>query len=112
PLFRSTAPPTEPEFHGDNTPVFWRFGFDLTDQLRAVGFESTLLCTDGWIAAVDEGLSEWPTGTSGEFDVASMLAGVRRADLQSVADDGLSHRFGFLPAYMFLTWECVKPSAG
>jgi SAM-dependent methyltransferase len=29
-----TAPPGEPEFHGDDTPVFWRFGFDLTARLR------------------------------------------------------------------------------
>jgi acyl-ACP thioesterase len=27
-----TAPPVEPEFHGDNTPVFWRFGPELTDR--------------------------------------------------------------------------------
>ena len=41
-----TAPPTEPEFHGDNTPVFWRFGFDLTDRLRSAGFDTRLACVE------------------------------------------------------------------
>ena len=106
----STAPPTSPEFHGDNTPVFWRFGFDLTERLREHGFVTELLCTDEWIAAVDEGWTEWPTATSPEFDVASILGGVRRDDLVAVADDATAHRFGFRPAYMYLTWECVKPA--
>jgi SAM-dependent methyltransferase len=33
PLTRgTTAAPTTPEFHDDNTPVFWNFGWDLTDR--------------------------------------------------------------------------------
>ena len=37
PLSRGqTAAPTTPEFHDDNTPVFWNFGWDLTDR-RASG---------------------------------------------------------------------------
>ena len=35
-----TAPPTEPEYHGDHTLVFWRFGWDLRDKLEAAGFKS------------------------------------------------------------------------
>lgn len=103
-----TAPPTEPEFHGDNTPVFWRFGFDLTARLRAHGFQTHLLCTDDWLEAAREGRTEWPTGWSAEFDVPSMLAHVIPDDLTSVADTAAGHRFGFEPSYMFLTWECIK----
>jgi SAM-dependent methyltransferase len=105
----ATAPPTEPEFHGDNTPVFWRFGFDLTARLREHGFTTTLLATDGFIAHVASGAAEWPGPTSPEFDVTSMTAGAVAEDLTSVADDDLAHRLGLLPAYMFLTWEAVKP---
>jgi SAM-dependent methyltransferase len=105
-----TAPPTEPEFHGDNTPVFWRFGFDLTEELRAAGFTSRLLCTQDWLDLVRSGATEWPGGTAIEFDVASMLSGVVADDLEVVADAAASTRYGFLPAYMFLTWECIKQS--
>jgi len=103
-----TAPPVEPEFHGDNTPVFWRFGFDLTAVLREHGFTTSLLATDGWFSYLDTGAAEWPEKTSGEFDVTSMTAGVIRDDLESVADDATANRLGLLPAYMFLTWECIK----
>ncbi len=103
-----TAPPVEPEFHGDNTPVFWRFGFDLTATLREHGFTTSLLATDGWLSYLDSGASEWPEDTSKEFDVTSMTAGVIRDDLESVADEATAARLGLLPPYMFLTWECVK----
>ncbi len=103
-----TAPPVEPEFHGDNTPVFWRFGFDLTERLRAEGFTTTLLCTQEWADVVASGATEWATGTSPEFDVASMLAGAAGGEFTVVADGAAAVRNGFLPAYMFLTWECVK----
>lgn len=103
-----TAPPVEPEFHGDDTPVFWRFGFDLTATLREHGFTSALLATDGWLSYLDRGADEWPEDTSREFDVTSMTAGVIRDDLESVADDTTAARVGLLPAYMFLTWECLK----
>lgn len=106
-----TAPPTTPEFHGDNTPVFWRFGFDLVDHLRAVGFQTSLLCTAEWLHTVRSGATDWPTRCSQEFDVASMLAAARVDDLVAVADDAAAARFGFQPAYMHLTWECVKPLA-
>ena len=33
-----TAPPPGPEYHGDNTLVYWRFGWDLRDKLQAAGF--------------------------------------------------------------------------
>ena len=48
---------------------------------------------------------------AGEFDVTSMLAGARLDDLTVVADDAETAQLGALPAYMFLTWECVKAPA-
>jgi len=105
-----TAPPESPEFHGDNTPVFWRFGFDLTARLREQGFETTLLCTQGWHDHVASGADAWPEDTSPEFDVTSMTAGAILDDLTVVADDRWAKRIGVQPAYQFVTWECVKPS--
>jgi SAM-dependent methyltransferase len=45
----ATARPTEPELHGDDTPVEWRFGLDLTERLREHGFHTRLLCTESSI---------------------------------------------------------------
>ena len=104
-----TAPPAAPEFHGDNTPVFWRFGFDLSERLRAEGFTTTLLCTQEWAEVVSSGAGECATCTSPEFDVVSMLAGAVGSEFSVVADREATFRNGFLPAYMFFTWECVKP---
>jgi SAM-dependent methyltransferase len=106
----ATAPPVEPEFHGDNTPVFWRFGFDLTARLREHGFETSLLATQPWIDLVASGASDWPEEVSGEFDVASMLEGVVADDLTAVANRVWAERLGVVPAYQFLTWECIKAS--
>ena len=104
----ATAPPVEPEFHGDDTPVFWRFGPDLTARLRDNGFTTTLLCTQPWLDHVDGGATSWPTETSAEFDVDSLLGGSISADLTPIASAAEATRRGFLPDYMFLTWECLR----
>jgi SAM-dependent methyltransferase len=103
----ATAPPTEPEFHGDNTPVFWRFGFDLTQRLRDHGFDASLLCTRRWLDRVGGDVIDEPE--SPEFDVASMLRGVIPADLEVVADDPQADMLGFSPSYMYLTWIARVP---
>lgn len=105
----ATAPPVEPEFHGDDTPVFWRFGPDLTARLRDHGFTTNLLCTQQWLDHVRSGATSWPTETSAEFDVDSLLAGTIEQDLVPVATAADADQRGFLPAYMFLTWECIAP---
>ena len=104
-----TAPPTEPEFHGDNTPVFWRFGFDLTARLRDHGFEGSLLCVQSWADAVASAVTEWPTATAAEFDVVDMLKRAIAGDLEVVADHTTADRLGVTEAYMYLTWA-VPPS--
>lgn len=107
-----TAPPTEPEFHGDNTPVFWRFGFDLTARLRAEGFVTDLLCTQELAEAVAAHDNPWSTW-AGEFDVPGILAGARSDgmadDLVVVADRAVSARIGIEPGYQYLTWDCRVP---
>jgi SAM-dependent methyltransferase len=109
----ATAPPTEPEFHGDDTPVFWRFGFDLTARLREHGFETRLLCTQELAEAVASGDNPW-ADWSGEFDVPDILAGARADghadDLTVVADRAMSARLGIDPGYMYLTWDCTVPA--
>jgi SAM-dependent methyltransferase len=105
----TTAPPTEPEFHGDDTPVFWRFGFDLTERLRDAGFATTLLCTREMLDAVRSGGNPW-SEWSGEFDLPDMLAGAVADDLVVVADRQQAARLGIEPAYMYLTWDCHVPA--
>ncbi|MDH4146842.1 MAG: class I SAM-dependent methyltransferase [Acidimicrobiia bacterium] len=104
-----TAPPAEPEFHGDDTPVFWRFGYDLTERLRAAGFEVAVLVTDGWRDLASAGTGRWPGGdVSPEFDVDDLLAHVDGAALTGVARPADAARLGFEPSYMYLTWECAR----
>lgn len=104
----ATAPPAEPEFHGDDTPVFWRFGFDLTERIRSHGFDTTLLCTRAW-HELATGQVPPSDSVSPEFDLPSMLEGVIPADLEVVADDEEAARLGFVPSYMFLTWVARRP---
>lgn len=107
-----TAPPAEPEFHGDDTPVFWRFGYDLTDRLRQHGFSATALVPETWAEVVRAGARTWPEGaTSPEFDVDSMLAGCIADDLTTVASASEAARIGAEPAYMHITWEAVKTAS-
>jgi SAM-dependent methyltransferase len=105
----ATAPPESPEFHGDDTPVFWRFGFDLTARLRDAGFDTDLLCTAELAEAVAGPRNPWSTW-AGEFDVPGILAGARAgdvpADLVVVAERDEASRIGAEPGYMYLTWDC------
>lgn len=107
-----TAPPTEPEYHGDHTPVYWRFGFDLTARLRDAGFTTDLLCTQEMADAVASGGNPW-TDWAGEFDLPDMLAAARAddvtGDLVVVADRAMATRLGIEPAYQYLTWDCRVP---
>jgi len=104
----TTARPIVPEFHGDNTPVEWRFGPDLTERLRGHGFEVTLLCTEDLRRRVAGGARTWPSPVSPEFDVGSILESLCYADLESVAPSAVARGLGLEPSYMFLTWECKK----
>jgi SAM-dependent methyltransferase len=100
-----TGPPPEPEYHSDNTFVYWRFGFDLTERLRKAGFETVLLTTEDFVrrARLHE---PWGAGTGFPDD---LLQGVVLEDLVVVADDAEAAYRGFEPSFWFLTWECRRP---
>lgn len=103
-----TAPPKEPEFHGDNTSVFWRFGFDLTARLRAHGFTTDLLCPAELADAVVAGRNPWGQW-SAEFDVPRHAVRSGRRRPRVVADTATSARLEIVPGYMCLTWDCMAP---
>ena len=121
-----TAPPVVPEFHGDDTPVFWRFGPDLSDRLTAAGFAVALLAPAALVATAGApagGSAPWPEPVSPEFDADAVLAGltvtatpdagqspVPRPELRSVATPEQTERYGFEPVYMFLTFSARKPA--
>jgi SAM-dependent methyltransferase len=121
-LQERTAPPAEPEFHGDRTPVFWRFGPELGDVLTAHGFEVALLVPRGLQAAAGGATADaapprpWPLPVSPEFDVEGLLRGLCtaagvRPELTVVAEEADAVRHGFEPAYMFLTWDARRPAS-
>ena len=102
-----TAAPATPEFHADNTPVFWNFGWDLTDMLRAAGFTATALVTAEF-ARVLRGQAPVPAPDGDIFDVADMVRHARSADLTVVATDAQAGAMGWLPSHQFVTWECTR----
>lgn len=110
----TTAPPTSPEFHGDNTPVFWRFGTDLTDQLRASGFEVALLSTRTYRDVAASDLTMWPGWSGGvpegfDFDVVGLITEIDATALTPVIDPEEARRLGIFHDFMFLTWEAIRP---
>lgn len=107
-----TRVPSKPEFHADNTPVFFNFGWDLIGRLRGAGFTTTALVTEEWFDVLT-GRSVAPASNGDGFDVEELVVEARRtldasADLEVVADRALSLRLGFLPPYHHMTWECVR----
>jgi SAM-dependent methyltransferase len=107
-VYGATAAPTTPEFHADNTPVFWNFGWDLTDRVRAAGFTTTVLVTDEYHQVLSGELSA-PDPHGDGFHVDSLLEHVRVDDLTPAADEGQARLMGFEPCYHFATWECLRP---
>ncbi|MFZ1491259.1 MAG: methyltransferase domain-containing protein [Ilumatobacteraceae bacterium] len=102
-----TVPPSKPEFHADDTPVFWHFGWDLTDSLRDAGLRTTVLVTTAFADLLTARVPV-PADFGDGFDLASLVEHARPRDLTVVADEELAHRLGFLPGHQFATWECVK----
>ena len=107
-VYGETAAPNEPEFHADNTPVFWNFGWDLTDRLRQAGFTTTALVTDEYARVLRGELPE-PDPHGDGFHVDTLVEHVRTDDLTVCADAEQSALMGFEPAYHFATWECLRP---
>jgi len=103
-----TAAPTTPEFHADNTPVFWNFGWDLTDRIRNAGFVPTVLVTHEYARILRHEVAA-PDPRGDGFHVDELVRHARPNDLTPFADADTAQRLGFLPAYHFATWECVRP---
>lgn len=104
-----TAPPTEPEYHGDNTLVYWRFGWDLRDKLVGAGFQTEALVTDDLIQRVRAGTIDSGYGGT-DCDEVDLLSHADAATLVPVADAREARRYGFLPDFMFICWHGVKPA--
>ncbi|HRB04923.1 MAG TPA: methyltransferase domain-containing protein [Ilumatobacteraceae bacterium] len=102
-----TAAPTTPEFHADNTPVFWNFGWDLIDMVRAAGFTATVLVTKDF-SRVLSGRQSVPAPDGDIFDVADMVRHARPDDMTVIATDAQASSMGWLPSHQFVTWECRK----
>ena len=103
-----TAPPAEPEYHGDDTLVYWRFGWDLTARIREQGFACTASVTHDLYRRARGGEATWAS-VSPEFDVAGILRTVRPDDLTPVATERVARRARFEPSYMFVTWHASRP---
>jgi hypothetical protein len=88
--------------------VFWNFGWDLTDRLRAAGFTTTVLVTDEYDDVLRGELAA-PAAAGSEFDVVTLVRDVRIGDLTRVATTVEARRMGLEPSHQFATWECLRP---
>jgi len=105
--YGKTHVPSTPEFHADNTPVFFNFGWDLTEQIEAEGFAVAALVTPQWFDMLNGTIP--PARSNGDgFHVEEMLADSRPSFLVKAASDEEAEKYGFLPGYQFVTFECIK----
>ncbi|TVR21802.1 MAG: hypothetical protein EA389_14305, partial [Ilumatobacter sp.] len=95
-------------FHADNTPVFFNFGWDLTDQLRQGGFTTTVLVTEEYEQVLRSGRTDHEAAVDG-FHLDQLIEHVRLDDLTTVATPQQARLVGFLPGHHFATWECLRP---
>lgn len=103
-----TCVPAEPEYHGDNTLVFFRFGWDLADRIRSHGFACDTLVTSELRDAAAAGRHGW-VHEGPDCDVDDLMAGADASTMTVVADAEQARLHGFRPAYQFVTFDCHKP---
>ena len=101
--------PLEPEYHGDMTLVYFRFGWDVADQIRRAGFAVDTLVTSELRDAAATGKSPW-THEGPDCDVEDLIAGADPSTMTVVADAEQAARHSFRPAYQFVTFDCHKPA--
>jgi SAM-dependent methyltransferase len=107
-----TAPPNGPEYHGDQTLVYWRFGWDLTDMLREHGFDTSILVTADFLDRARE-RRPWDHSTAGgDVDGNALIetATPYVEEMAPVADVADGERLALLPSYYFIAWDARKPS--
>lgn len=102
-----TMVPTEPEYHGDRTLVFFRFGWDLADVIRSHGFACDTLVTSELRDAAATGHSWVHDGP--DCDVDDLLAGADPSSMTVIADAAQAALYGFQPGYQFVTFDLHKP---
>lgn len=103
----TTIVPPEPEYHGDMTLVFWRFGWDLAPRMRDHGFDCDVLVTEELRDRAAAGLSyEW---AGADCDVDSLMAGADASQMTVVATADEAARHGFRPAFQYITFHAKKP---
>jgi SAM-dependent methyltransferase len=103
-----TKVPDEPEYHGDMTFVYFRFGWDLAEKIRAHGFACDTLVTQELYDAAAAGTCPW-THEGADCDVEDLLAGADASTMTVVATAEQALLHGFRPAYQFVTFHCRKP---
>jgi SAM-dependent methyltransferase len=105
-----TVPPSEPEYHGDDTLVYWRFGLDLTDRFRMHGFSTVMLVTDDLIRRM-ESQERWGVDAP-EVHADDLLSGARLylESMVSVASDREIRWLGLEPSFYFVVWEARRPA--
>jgi SAM-dependent methyltransferase len=107
-----TVPPSAPEFHADDTPVFWRFGWDLSDMLADAGFESQILVTEPFRRAVAAGAtSDLVSAERNERDLLALAPGYLDRMIP-VADDTTTALLGLEAGSMLIAFEARKPPTG
>ena len=102
-----TSVPARPEFHEDNALVFFHFGWDLTDVLRAAGFAARVLIPVGYWEML-RGSRAFPPSEGEWFDQAALTAAVRFDELEVVMNDAQAALLGIQPQCHFSTWEAVR----
>jgi SAM-dependent methyltransferase len=103
-----TKVPDGPEYHGDSTLVFWRFGWDLADLAREAGFAVDVLVTSELRDAVATGRWDW-VHEGDDCDLEDLLHGADASATTVMADAAQAARHGFRPAYFFTTFELRRP---
>lgn len=106
----ATAPPASPEYHGDKTLVYWRFGWDLTGRLRDHGFDTTILVTQDLLDRARDGRT-WDS-VAADVDGNDLVthAGPHVPDMVSIASLEDGARLALSPSYYFIAWDARKPA--
>jgi SAM-dependent methyltransferase len=102
-----TRAPEAPEFHEDDTQVFWRFGFDLAERLRRQGLRTTVLVTAPLAEAVRTGDTAALGGIGSGWDVPAMVATAATVGVESVLEEAAAERLGLCHSYQFAVFEGV-----
>jgi SAM-dependent methyltransferase len=106
-VYGTTSVPVVPEFHEDDTPVFFNFGWDLTDMVRAAGFDARVLVPEGY-GEMLHGRRPFPPSPAEGFHVDQLAADVRLDEVEVAISEIEATALGIQPPYQFSTWEAIR----